>query len=230
MLPAQPNQSLMDGITVLEAVLAVEEPISGRELARQLGLNRTRVNRLLMTLAHLGMLIREERGNYSPGPGIHTLAALGTRRSSLIRAARPIARKWWSEGYAVTLGMLWNDYLCYVLHARPEWPFENIIGGHSITHPLESSACLVLATHLEEGQLQRLATSSDRWSEAEAFDQIAKCRQNGFAELHFPNGECSIGLTIGTSPLAALSVSRVALELDKVLGPLREDVETLWST
>src|SRR3954470_11988766 len=85
MLPAQPNQSLIDGLSVLQALAVSNEPVGGRALARQLGLEPTRVNRLLKTLAHLGMARQDPDRKYLPGPAMHVLSALSLFGSGLIR-------------------------------------------------------------------------------------------------------------------------------------------------
>jgi DNA-binding IclR family transcriptional regulator len=56
MFPAQPNRSLFDGLLVLRLLTAAAEPGGTRQLARDLGLEPTRVNRLAKTLAALGFL------------------------------------------------------------------------------------------------------------------------------------------------------------------------------
>src|SRR5687768_12021147 len=72
---SQANQSIIDGISVLQALATSEEPVGSRELARRLGLENTRVNRLLKTLAAIGMAEQNVVRKYSPGPGMHVLAA-----------------------------------------------------------------------------------------------------------------------------------------------------------
>lgn len=54
-LPAQPNQSLMEGIEVLFALVQRGRPAGVRELARELDMTPTRLQRYVATLAHLGL-------------------------------------------------------------------------------------------------------------------------------------------------------------------------------
>jgi len=90
MLPAQPNQSLIDGLACLQQLASEREPVGGRELARDLGLEPTRVHRLLRTLAHLGLAQQDAQRRYRPGPGIHVLAAQAMFGSGLLRRALPV--------------------------------------------------------------------------------------------------------------------------------------------
>ncbi len=87
--PAQPNRSLADGMTVLLQLVSAREPVGSRELARELGFEPTRVNRLLGTLAQLGLAARTADRKYAAGPGIHVMAALSLTGSRLLKAARP---------------------------------------------------------------------------------------------------------------------------------------------
>ncbi|MDA3961561.1 MAG: helix-turn-helix domain-containing protein [Planctomycetota bacterium] len=63
---SQPNISLINGLDVLEAVMAAPGPVGSRELARTLDLDRSVTNRLLLTLASQGMLERTSNGRYLP--------------------------------------------------------------------------------------------------------------------------------------------------------------------
>jgi DNA-binding IclR family transcriptional regulator len=117
MLPAQPNQSLIDGLSCLQAVISAEEPIGSRELARQLGLDQTRVHRLLKTLAHLGLAEQDERRKYRAGPAIHILAAQSLVGSGLQERAVEGLEELRQHGYFVALGVLWRDQICYVYTA-----------------------------------------------------------------------------------------------------------------
>lgn len=119
MAPAQPNQSLIDGLACLQALTVNVEPIGSRELGRMLGLESTRVNRLLKTLAVLGLAQQDAARKYSPGPGIHVLAAQSMLGSGLIRRALGPLESLLSLGHRVAMGVLWQDQVCYLFHADP---------------------------------------------------------------------------------------------------------------
>lgn len=144
MLPAQPNESLIDGIACLQAVAVQGRPVGVRELARLLDLEPTRVNRLLMTLAHLGFTRQNAERKYEPGPGMHVLFAQGLMGSSLFARARPALERLHAGGCAVALGVLWRDQVCYVYHARPGVPFADGIGRMGLYPASRSSIGLVL--------------------------------------------------------------------------------------
>lgn len=84
---AQANQSIIDGISVLQALAMSEEPVGSRELSRRLDMETTRVNRLLKTLAYIGITQQTANRKYVPGPGMHVLATQSLYASRLLRCA-----------------------------------------------------------------------------------------------------------------------------------------------
>src|SRR3569623_3112126 len=86
---AQPNQSLIDGITTLQALATSPEPGGCRELARRLHADPTKINRLLKTLAYLGIARQPANRKYTAGPVMHVLAAPSLFASRLNRRPLP---------------------------------------------------------------------------------------------------------------------------------------------
>jgi len=66
--PAQPNHSLKRGLACLQSVVSSERPVGSREVARLLGEKHTQVNRLLGTLASLGLAECTPDWKVLPGP------------------------------------------------------------------------------------------------------------------------------------------------------------------
>ena len=131
MLPAQPNQSLMNGLACLQAVVTADRPVGSREVARILDLEHTRVNRLLGTLSYLGFIERTSSRKYRPGPGIHVLSAQSLRGSGLLIAALPELRTLVDEKLVIALGVLWDRSICYLVHAAPGTDPGDGIGAHT---------------------------------------------------------------------------------------------------
>ena len=231
--PAQPNQSLITGLECLLAVAAAGQAVGSRELARRLGEEPTRVNRLLKTLAHLQVLAQTPDGKYRPGPGIHVLAALSLQGSHLLRAALPHARPWWEAGYALTLGVLWREHLCFLLRARPELPFELAVAGHEVVPAPQSSAGLVLLAHQPAEVVRGWAfEQGDRLLDpvARLDDQLARVRTDGYGVRHFADGVVSVGVPVGRPPFAALAASRPGLtgaEVRPLAGRLQATAEAI---
>ncbi|HEX3133404.1 MAG TPA: helix-turn-helix domain-containing protein [Planctomycetota bacterium] len=141
---AQPNQSLGRGLEVLHALCGAEGPIGSRELSRRLGMEHTRVNRLLGTMAALGLAERTADRRYRPGPAVHVLAASSLRSSGLLQAALPIIRELHAEGFGAALGVLWRDQVCYLYHGKPNQPLERGLAGHQLFPAAWSSIGTIL--------------------------------------------------------------------------------------
>ena len=122
MLPAQPNRSLIDGLACLQALAGTSGAVGCRELGRRLGLETTRVNRLLKTLAALGLAAQGQDRKYRPGPGIHVLAAQALFGSGLLRRAIDPLEDLHRFGLTVALGVLWRDHVAYLYHAEAGMP------------------------------------------------------------------------------------------------------------
>src|SRR3569832_2831769 len=116
---AQPNQSLIEGITTLQALATSPEPVGCRELARRLQADPTKINRLLKTLAYLGIARQTANRKYTAGPGMHVLAAQSLFASVLIRRALPELEALRRFGHTVALGVLLGVNVSYLFHAPP---------------------------------------------------------------------------------------------------------------
>ena len=148
---AQPNQSLIDGLACLQALASQSQPVGSRELGRILGLEPTRVNRLLKTLAFLGLAQQDDQRKYLPGPAIHVLAAQSMRGSGLIRRALGPLESLFDLEFQVAMGVLWEDHVCYLYHHSPGESAAQGIGREPM-YPAASSGIgqALLATWPEE--------------------------------------------------------------------------------
>lgn len=118
-MSSQPNQSLIDGIRCLQYLVSCDQAVGCRELARKMAMNSTRVNRLLMSMASIGLTVQDEQRRYLPGPGIHALAAQAIRGSSLFAQALPELELHAPRDIVVALGVLWEDQVIYIWHSEP---------------------------------------------------------------------------------------------------------------
>ena len=160
-MTAQPNQSLGHGLEVLHALCGADGPLGSRELSRLLGMEHTRVNRLLGTMAALGLAERTADRRYRPGPAVHVLAASGLRSSGLLQAALPVIRDLHAEGFAVALGVLWRDQVCYLYHGRPNQPLERGLAGHELFPAAWSSIGTILMAQCDP---QLAAVKEQGWA------------------------------------------------------------------
>jgi len=192
-MPTPINQSIVTGLALLRAVLKHDGPCGSRQLARDLDMAQAKVVRLTTTLCSLGLLRRTAAGKYRPGPGLHVLAGQALVGSGLVAAAMPALKRLHGAGWTVALGVLWQEEVCYLVHARPTEQLVDRVGVHHLV-PLETSSLgLVLAAHSPTGRRRRGA---------------AGIRKAGHARLDFPDGEVSLAVAIGDEPVAALGLSR----------------------
>lgn len=235
-MPAQPNQSLIQGIACLQTVVAAGRPVGSREVSRLLNDDHTRTSRLLSTLASIGLLEQTSRRKYQPGPGLHVLAAQSLHGSMLLVSALPHLKGLLGQGMTVALGVLWQRQVCFLFHSKPGQPLEESIGRHEL-HPAEmSSAGLALLAHAlppPDKKPPKKHVEAEPTAPVEHLDAaLAGVRQFGYARLRFAEkGILSIGLPIGQPPFAALAVSGpwAAGESPRVVGLLQETAAKILS-
>ncbi len=76
---------------LLQSVVAADEPVGVRELARRTGLSKSTTGRLLATLEELGMVERTTDGRAFPGTGLATLSpGEGARAATMRDTLRPL--------------------------------------------------------------------------------------------------------------------------------------------
>jgi DNA-binding IclR family transcriptional regulator len=158
---AQPNQSLIDGIATLQALATSEAPVGGRELARRLGFDPTRVNRLLKTLASLGIARQTANRKYTAGPGMHVLAAQSLFASGLIRHALPALESLRRFNHTVAMGVLWRDNVSYLYHAPPGLASADALGRIGLYPATRGGIGLALLAELERSEVDEIYRGRD---------------------------------------------------------------------
>jgi DNA-binding IclR family transcriptional regulator len=185
---AQPNQSLIDGIATLQALASSPEPVGCRELARRLGKDATKVNRLLKTLAYVGIARQTSDRKYTAGPGMHVLAAQSLFASGLIRRALPVLESLRRFGHTVALGVLWERSFSYLFHAPPGIEASHGLGRIGLLPATTSGIGVVLLSELEEEDVRQLYGSQPIPQFPDGVEElIAKLREVrrlGYARVH----------------------------------------------
>ena len=185
---AQPNQSLIDGITTLQALASSPEPIGCRELARQLDSDPTKINRLLKTLAYLGIARQTANRKYTAGPGMHVLAAQSLFASGLIRRALPELEQLRRYGHTVAMGVLWNDSVSYLFHAPPGIEASRGLGRIGLLPAPTSGIGIALLAELEDADVRELYEGRDIPMFPDGIDsllaKLSEVRALGYARVH----------------------------------------------
>ena len=186
-MSAQPNQSLIDGISTLQALASAEAPVGCRELGRQLGIDATKVNRLLKTLAYLGIARQTANRKYTAGPGMHVLAAQSLFASGLVRSALPQLERLRRFGHTVAMGVLWNDSVSYLFHAPPGIEASRGLGRIGLLPATTSGIGVALLAELEDEEVRQLYAGRDipRFADIDALlAKLADVRVRGYARVH----------------------------------------------
>lgn len=187
-LNAQPNKSLIDGIATLQALATSPEPVGGRELARRLDIDPVKVNRLLKTLAYLGIARQTANRKYTAGPGMHVLAAQSLFASGLIRHALPVLENLRRFGHTVALGVLWQDNVSYLFHAPPGIEASRGLGRIGLLPATTSGIGIVLLSEYDDDDVRELYKDRELPMFPEGIEQLlaklAEVRRLGYARVH----------------------------------------------
>ncbi|WP_109126096.1 helix-turn-helix domain-containing protein [Dyella sp. C11] len=210
---AQPNQSLIDGIVTLQALASAPEPVGCRELARQLGANTTRVNRLLKTLAYMGIVRQTADRKYTAGPGMHVLAAQSLFASGLIRRALPVLEQLRRFGHTVAMGVLWNDSVSYLFHAPPGIEAARGLGRIGLLPATTSGIGIVLLSQLQDEDVRELYAEREIPMFPEGMDsllaRLASTRDQGFTRVHVADERDHhiVAVPVGSPVYAGIAMS-----------------------
>jgi DNA-binding IclR family transcriptional regulator len=187
-LNAQPNKSLIDGITTLQALATSPYPVGCRELARRLNIDPVKVNRLLKTLAYLGIAHQNADRKYTAGPGMHVLAAQSLFASGLIRNALPVLERLRRFGHTVALGVLWQHNVSYLFHAPPGIEASRGLGRIGLLPASTSGSGGVLLSEYEDADVRDLYKDREIPMFPEGIEQLlaklAEVRKLGYARVH----------------------------------------------
>jgi DNA-binding IclR family transcriptional regulator len=210
---AQPNQSLIDGIATLQALAVSPEPVGNRELARQLGFNPTRVNRLLKTLAYLGIARQTANRKYTAGPGMHVLAAQSLFASKIVQTALPALEKLRRFELTIALGVLWNDSVSYLFHAPPGMETTQGLGRIGLLPASSSGIGMALLAEQDDEHLAELFEGKEipdfPGGLPDLMEAIRAVRSQGFARVRVGENHDrhTIALPVSHPAFAAIGLS-----------------------
>lgn len=209
-LPAQPNQSLIDGLACVAALAGSSVPIGSREIARRLGIEPTRANRLLKTLAHLGIAEQAADRRYQAGPGMHVLSAQALHGSGLLRRALPTLASLHRLGHIVAMGVLWRDQTCYLYHASPEMQPAMAIGSTGPFPATRSGIGLaLLAMESDDAVRRRVGNHPIGFTDIDQLLAVLnRVRADGYAISRItPDNRRTLAVTLGAGEQAAIALS-----------------------
>jgi len=177
------------------------------EIAGALGLEKTRVNRILKTLAWLGMIRATTGRKYLPGERMHILAAQSLYASGLLRVAIPHLEKLHETGLIVALGVIWRDRVSYFYHHNPGMSTINGLGSIGFYPAGNSSIGMVLLAQQSDDDIAALFDKNGiagfQGSLTDFKLAMNTIRHNGFADIA-NNGH---SLAVAVTPQIAVALS-----------------------
>jgi DNA-binding IclR family transcriptional regulator len=233
--PAQINQSLRDGIECLLEIATMDRPVGSRELARHLGQDHTRVNRIISTLAYMGLAEQTADRRYVAGPGLLVLAGLSLRGSALYRCAMPhLEELGVATGYQVALGLRWRTNVSYLYHGHAQEHAALGIASEGLYPADRSSIGLVLLSQLTPQEITEFYQGSSaavlRTQEMQTLlDRVKEVKNAGFAVA---SNARSIAVALGKPAVAGIALYRSEDEetLPKEAKAVRKLVNLLKNT
>jgi len=226
-LPSQPNQSLMDGLRLLEALAARAQPVACTDLAKELGMELTRVNRLVKTLHHKGFAHRDRSRKYGPGAGLLVLSAATLNTLGLFRDGLAALQELREEKLVTAMGVLWRDRVSYFYHWSPGQSLEEAVGRMELFPATRSSIGLALLASHEDSEVRALfgrgpIPGFKGWADLKR--ALDAARRDGCAVMANADGGVSIGVPVGVPPFAgvALSGARGAKEIARLTARLKD--------
>lgn len=221
---AQPNQSIIDGITCLQALAAERGPVGMTALARKLGIETTRMNRIMKTLAYLGLAMQTEDRKYVCGPGVHVLAAQSLFASGLLHRAIPALEQLQRQtGRGVALGLLWRDKVSYLYHSSLKSP-ENPIARVGSFPAAKSGIGMAILAAQSEATIRALygagGCMTTPYPDVEALWQALQgIRQQGYAFIATGTTEPTHTLAMGMGSPVYCAVGIAGLNKNEDLQP-----------
>lgn len=231
-MSSQPNQSLIDGLACLQLLASVKEPIGGSELARRLELNGMRANRLLKTLANIGLAQQNKKSKYSIGPGIHTLTAQALFGSNLLNKILPEIKKISHTGMTIAVGVLWREHVTYLFHGVIGEDLEKGLGQIGLYPFHKSSIGMLLLSHERDEYIKNLLERLELGGDTEElFTSIKKIRKDKFALVKSENKppHFSLALPIANPVVASIAISGIPTteDITPYINELRDTIKRI---
>ena len=218
-LPAQPILGLIDGMEVLQFLASTQGEISSTEVSRQLGIEKTKTNRILKTLAHLGYVQPTNNRKYTLGSAVHVLSAQLLHGSGLMSHALQHLLELTEMDCIVAMGVLWRDKVSYIYHWQPGLsPLEGI--GRTALFPMsQSSIGLALCAEQDEKLLEKTLSYQEDLpgfqSKADFLKEIELTQKRGYAVANYENKK-SIAVKVGDPAYAAIALAKIDPNADEL--------------
>lgn len=211
MKPHQPNQSLIDGITILQVLAGSNQPVSCSELSKELKIEVTRVNRILKTFAYIGITHQTASRKYISGPGMHVLAAQSLYGSGLLQSSIKQLKKLTKYGFIVALGVLWMDKVSFLFHWEPGMDVEDAIGRITLQPATLSGVGMALLASKTDVEISKIYHEKEIPGYGNSIEEllldIRKIRKQGYSSVLNNPAAVNIAVTIGSPVYAGIAIA-----------------------
>ena len=227
---------LLRAFALIELVAGADAPPTLSHLARESGLPKPTVHRMLAVLEGAGLLLREADARVSPGPRLARFA-LDTMLNNALRAPRHAILTALASvvGETVNLTMLDGSEVVYLDRVEAAWPLRMTLApGSRVPLHCTASGKLLLAS-LPAPRRRRLVASLDlaRFTERTLTDgvaldaELARIRRRGYAtdnEEYLAGLVCvAVPVVLGgkrTAACIAVHAPIARMPLDSAIGHL----------
>ena len=231
-LPSQPILGLIDGMEVLQLLASTGREMSGAEISTILNIEKTKVSRILKTLAYQGFAKASASRKYELGPAIHILSAQILHGSNLIKNALKHLIELTRFNVVVAMGVLWKDQVAYTYHWSPGIEPVDGLGRVDLFPATQSSIGIILLAEKSDEEISTILDLNKPipgFDNKEAFfESIYKARELKYGGAVY-EGHHSIAVKVGEPAKAALAMAHINNELpiDKYLLVLRDKVSKI---
>jgi len=210
-MSSQPNQSLIDGLACLQYLASSRKPVGCREMARDLNINHMRSNRLLKTLADIGLAQQDKKKKYFIGPGIHALTAQAIFGSSILKQALPLIKAIPCKGITVALGVLWRGNVTYLFHGKVGEGLDQGIGRIGLIPYYRSTIGMLLLSYEEDEVIKELHKNTESGiTEKSLMADINKIRKNNYCiKTHDGSEDIGLAYPIGLPPRIGIAFAGI---------------------
>lgn len=224
---------VVDRVGALLAAFSQEEPVLGlAECAERAQLSKSSAHRLLSGLAEIGMVERDQDGNWQIGELPLRLAAIRLSHRNMRRdamaALAPLGRRF---NAATAFSVPNGDEMVYVERTDSSIPFAPSARLGSTAPIWEGAAGRAVLARLDAAQRRELC-AGPRWSalsdevRARIADDVEQSAERGYSvdRGEFFDGIAGVASALGRQgePVAALSlivsVERMSPELEREMG------------
>lgn len=231
-LPSQPILGIVHGMEVLQLLASSGRELSGSEISKSLNIEKTKVSRILKTLAHKGFAKSSVSRKYELGPAIHVLSAQILYGSKLIKSALKYLMELTELNSVVAMGVLWKDKVAYSYHWEPNIGIEPIggLGRVELFPATQSSVGMVLLSEKTDEEIKSIIDLDKPIpgfdSKEDFFKSITNTRKLQYGCVI--NDRKSISVKVGKPTKAAVALSfEKGLSIKNYLVFLRESVSKI---